>query len=207
MPIQHPHHVSSRRTALNTKDCGLNAICCFLQNEPNKDNARCNRAAPIFNPHGSGGYVPTPKNAKRTQFPHTQRPTTPYFSETNPKSKRTPQACIHLFNPGLSAGVLPQPKNGKRTQFSPGPTTQMRKTNPIRPRPTTQFCETNPIPVYQVSNHPARTPKNTKRTQFRIPHAPPTAEKRETNPIPALPSSARHRRRAGWGGAGYCMAD
>ena len=25
------------------------------QNEPNKDNARCNRAAPIFNPHGSGG--------------------------------------------------------------------------------------------------------------------------------------------------------
>ncbi len=27
-----------------------------------KDNARCNRAAPIFNPHGSGGYTPTPKN-------------------------------------------------------------------------------------------------------------------------------------------------
>ncbi len=72
---------------------------CAKRNKPNKDNARCNRAAPIFNPHGSGGYAhdpkirnepnlppqppcPTPKNAKRTQF--TTLPPTSAFTESSP---------------------------------------------------------------------------------------------------------------------------
>ncbi len=168
----------------------------FQQNEPNKDNARCNRATPIFNPHGSGGYahdqkcktnpIPPPqppkansqhpKNAKRTQsqddfvetnpicprprlphnpiyakrtqFPHTTCPTTPCFGKTNPKSKRTPQACIHLFNPGLSAGVLPHPN--------------LCETNPIYTATElwkTQKCETNPI-CHHATFAPPPFPRN-----------------------------------------------
>ena len=49
-----------------------------------KQNARHRRATPIFNPGLSAGVLPRPKNAKRTQFPHTKCPAAPCFSETNP---------------------------------------------------------------------------------------------------------------------------
>ena len=119
-----------------------------MQNEPNLPYAR---------------GMPCPYLAKQTQFPHTKRPVTPYFSETNPISRLPglPNPPLCETNPIYPAADLWK--------------TKIRETNPI-PHQFSTVClsrnrnllaptlsgwarnATNPIPGPQ--------PKNAKRTQF-----------------------------------------
>ncbi len=108
--------------------------------------------------------------------------------ETNPESKRTPPACIHLFNPGLSAGVLQQPEFTKRTQLP----YRMPLAGPHPPiyAKRTQFTAPRPKSAKQTQFHPARCPKMRNEPNSPRPTAnrqKPKAASHETNPITTVP--------------------
>ncbi len=127
---------------------------------PGTPRSRTPAALPTF---------PCPNMQNEPNIPPHARPTT-QMRKTNPKSKRTPPACIHLFNPGLSAGVLPTPKKCKTNPIIHPLAPQLRETNPICPPPPDQIRKTNPI---------SRA----------------TTQKNETNPISSTPSCLNYAKR------------
>ena len=87
-----------------------------------KDNARCNRATPIFNPHGSGGNAHDTKNAKRTQFTPTPAWPTIQKCETNPIYRRPTTKMRNKPN-------LPAPPPS--TIYNPLPQSPLRSPLPV----------------------------------------------------------------------------
>ncbi len=143
--------------------------------------ARRRRAAAIFNPHGSGGHTPRPKNTKRT------------LNETHAAFRRPelvegavpPLYLTPVFQPGSSH----TPKNAKRTlnkTHATGVPPLYLTLTEVGDRPTTQIRKTNPI--YTAAD--LWTTKNAKRTQSTTP----PSKKHETNPIRVRPAVA----------TGYC---
>ena len=99
-----------------------------------------------------------PKNAKRTQFQHTQHPATPHFCKTNPISAPPP---------------LPRSKMRNKPNLPPRHTALRQK------------CETNPISSHQYTfynlQYTIQWPNLPCRASLAAPAHP---QKCETNPIP-----------------------
>jgi len=165
-----------------------------------KDNARCNRAAPIFNPHGSGGYTPTPKNHETNPIYPSQQPiansqkllftkrTQSHPQRTHGRPKNTKRTQFPSQAGNLPYGhAMPCPKNTKRTQFTPPPawpTIQIcRSEAQIRPWRTKRTQFTTAADLWK--------PKNTKRTQF--PPRPPIYEPPTTNYEPNMRNEPNYR--------------
>ncbi len=67
-----------------------------MRNERNKDNARCNRAAPIFNPHGSGGSAHDTKICETNPIYPCPSPAHETNARNEPNS-RTPKLRLTLY--------------------------------------------------------------------------------------------------------------
>ena len=147
MPTKPPHHVSSQLLRISHFLRILSRPTLILRDEPKKKHRPPQAGLHQFNPPVSPAGYPSlprsiahpPKNAKRTQFQHTQCPATPYLCETNPKNNRTPQACIHQYNPpvppagypSLPRSIAHARKYAKRTQF-PARRTKYKGLNAIK---------------------------------------------------------------------------
>ncbi len=168
-----------------------------MRNEPNKDNARCNRATPIFNPHGSGGYAHDPRNTKRTQF--TPGPPTKNAKQTQftspaaiplaspcPKNAKQTQKdnarcnrAAAIFNPPGRGGYAHDQKMQNKPNLSRGGPVEDQNTRNkpnLPPRPASHFL-LSPI-YFRLSRGQQPAPPN-------LPPAPQsTTQLRQTNPIP-----------------------
>ncbi len=167
-----------------------------------KDNARSNRAAPVFNTGLSAGDPP-PYNAKQSQSPYRWRLADfpiPKIRETNPIPP-WPTAKIRETNPipSTSSSLLPLASClsfTKRTQFTPPPPsprtkyakrTQFHKANSQSPTPNTQKMRNEPNfrkhqstePPYGHGPGAPGSPYNAKQTQSQP--RPPIYELRTTN--------------------------
>ncbi len=109
------------------------------RNEPNKDNARCDRAAPVFNPHGSGGYANDPKMRNEPNSPYRASlappPAPPKNAKRTQKDNARCNRAAPVFNPGLSAEASPhQPNHRPARQIYDLPTTNCIMRNKPNPR-------------------------------------------------------------------------
>ena len=179
-----------------------------------KDNARCNRAAPVFNPHGSGGYTPTPKNHE----------TNPIY--TSPSLAHDPPPAIMRNEPNLPPARHPERRAAERSaaaqsrgicqitiaagdskQTNHARTPIMRNEPNLPPPRTCGSQKTRNEPNFHPDPQSIRTGTAcrapTSRNKPNLPHraspaAPAHPKKYETNPIsPApdnLPVRARSRR-------------
>ena len=134
-----------------------------MRNEPNKDNARCNRAAPVFS-LGLSAEVP----------PHRRRQ--PLFRETNPISPTgtiTPHQKYETnpICPDRTPG--PRRKNAKRTQFRPRHPT-------IHHSPLTIHYFTKTNPIYRTAGvspaFPSPIIRNEPNPSYRRPCRPPNMQ-------------------------------
>ncbi len=120
--------ISPATDLCRTKKCKTNPIHHPLvppitRNEPNKDNARSNRAASIFNPHGSGGYANEPNLSPAIRK---KRKTNPISSRPTPKMRNKPNFIPPLSFPRRRESRIYQLRTtnyGLLLQNKPNPST------------------------------------------------------------------------------------
>ncbi len=190
MSTQRPHHVSNQES--QNPDPPRSVEAYYTKRTLNKTHAT--GVPPLYLTPTEVGDPPTTKKHETNPIPGTAA-IPPRWAKVSPDSSGNPICPA----PTITTNQKMQNEPNSRTPSVPPPPISAKRTQfPHTKCPTApHLCETNPIPAHQVSHHPlfqrnepnlpsrhaAHDPKNTKRTQFRIPHAPPTAEKRETNPI------------------------